>query len=84
MAEHTYTSLTSQCAISSVGWSGVKLTAIGLCSSGNAFSGVMNHASPSGSPTDESGFVRCQENMLPVRMHRDDCIVWWRRNIGLG
>ena len=39
----------------SVGWSGVKLTAIGLWSSGNAFSGVMNHASP-------SGFGRCQEN----------------------
>uniref|UniRef100_A0A4W5JTE3 TNFR-Cys domain-containing protein n=1 Tax=Hucho hucho TaxID=62062 RepID=A0A4W5JTE3_9TELE len=27
----------------SVGWSGVKLTAIGLWSSGNLFSGVMNH-----------------------------------------
>uniref|UniRef100_A0A674E9B1 Catenin alpha-2 n=1 Tax=Salmo trutta TaxID=8032 RepID=A0A674E9B1_SALTR len=41
---------------SSVGWSGVKLEAIGLCSSGNTFSVVMNHASPSGSPMDESGF----------------------------
>jgi hypothetical protein len=40
----------------SVGWSGVKLAAIGLWSSRNAFSGVMNHASPSGSPTDQSGF----------------------------
>jgi hypothetical protein len=40
-----------------IDWSGVKLDAIGL-----AFSGVMNHASPSGSPTDESGFGRCQEN----------------------
>ena len=28
-------------------------------SSGNAFSGVMNH---SGSPTDESGLGGCQEN----------------------
>jgi transposase len=37
-------------------------TANGLWSSGNAFSGVMNHASPSGSPTDESGFGGCQEN----------------------
>ena len=36
--------------------SGVQLTAIGLWSSGNTFSGVMNHASPSGSPTDKSGF----------------------------
>ena len=32
--------------------SGVKLAAIGIWSSGNMFSGVMNHASPSGSPTD--------------------------------
>jgi hypothetical protein len=23
---------------------------------------VMNHVSPSGSPTDKSGFDRCQEN----------------------
>ena len=36
----------------SIGWSGVKLAAISLCSSGNALSGVMNPASPSGSPTD--------------------------------
>ena len=40
----------------SVGWSGVKLAAIGLWSSGNVFSGVMNHASPSGSPMDKSWF----------------------------
>ena len=39
-----------------------KLAAIGLWSSGNVFSGVMNHASPSGSPTDESVFGGCQEN----------------------
>uniref|UniRef100_A0A673XLB6 ATP-dependent DNA/RNA helicase DHX36 n=1 Tax=Salmo trutta TaxID=8032 RepID=A0A673XLB6_SALTR len=31
-------------------------------SSGKSFSGVMNHASPSGSPTDKSGFGGCQEN----------------------
>ena len=31
-------------------------------SSGNAFSGMMKHASPSGSPTDKSGFGGCQEN----------------------
>jgi hypothetical protein len=40
----------------SVGWSGVKLAVIGLWSSGNTFSGVMNHASPSGSPMGKSGF----------------------------
>ena len=38
----------------SVGWRGVKLAAIEIWSSG------MNHASPSGSPTDESGFGGCQ------------------------
>ena len=37
--------------------SGVKPSA-----SGNMFSGVMNYPSPSGSPTDESGFGGCQEN----------------------
>jgi hypothetical protein len=36
----------------SVAWSGVKLATIGLWSSGKAFSGVMIHASPSGSPTE--------------------------------
>ena len=41
---------------------GVKLAAIGLSSRGNAFSGVMNHASPSGNLMDESGFGGCQEN----------------------
>jgi hypothetical protein len=51
----------------SVGWSGVKLAAIGLWSSGNAFSGVRNHASPSGSTTNESG--------LPGELHLPECIV---------
>jgi hypothetical protein len=46
----------------SIGWSGVKLATIGLWSSGNGFSRLMNHASQSGSPTDESGLGRCQEN----------------------
>jgi hypothetical protein len=58
MAEQLHTSLRSPCAMPSIGWSGVKLAAIGLWSSGNLFSGVMNHASPS----DESGFGGCQEN----------------------
>jgi hypothetical protein len=31
----------------SISWSGVKITAIGHWNSGNTFSGVMNHASPS-------------------------------------
>jgi hypothetical protein len=55
-------------------WSGVKLAIIGLWSSGNALSGVMNHASPPGCPTDESGFGRCQENATCL-----NCKVWWRR-----
>jgi hypothetical protein len=46
----------------SVYWSGVKLAAIGFWSSGNIFSGVMNHSSSSGSPKDESGFGGFQEN----------------------
>jgi hypothetical protein len=41
---------------------GVKLAAIGLWSSGNTFSGVMNYSLPYGSPIDESGFGGCQEN----------------------
>ena len=45
MAEQPHTRLI-------VGWSGVKLAAIELLSSGNMFSGGMNHASPAGSPTD--------------------------------
>ena len=62
MAEQLHTSVRSQCVMPSVSWSGVKLAAIGLWSSGNTFSGVMNHASPSGSRTYESEFGRCQEN----------------------
>ena len=61
-AEQLHTSIRSPCAMPSVSLSGVKLNAIGLWSSGNTFSGVMNHSSPSGSPTDESGFGGCQEN----------------------
>jgi hypothetical protein len=63
MAEQLHTSLRSPCAMPSINWSGVKLAAIGLWSSGNAFSGVMNHTSPSGSLKDKSGFGRCQENV---------------------
>jgi hypothetical protein len=51
------------CAMPSVGWSSVKLATIGLWSSGYAYSGMMNQASPFGSPTVKSGFGRCQENV---------------------
>ena len=46
----------------SIGWSGVNLGAIAHWSSANPFSGVMNHAAPSGSLMDKSGFGGCQEN----------------------
>jgi hypothetical protein len=55
---------------------------IGLWSRGNAFSRVMNHPPPSGSPTDKSWFGGCQENAT-CRMHSTNCKVWWRSN-GLG
>jgi hypothetical protein len=45
-------SLRSPCAMASVGWSGIKLATIRLLSSGNTFSGVMNHASQSRNPSD--------------------------------
>jgi hypothetical protein len=64
MAEQPHRSLRSPCTMPSIGWSGVKHTNIGLWSSGNAFSGVKNHASPSDSPMDESGFGGCQENAI--------------------
>ena len=51
-------------------------------SSGNAFSGVMNHASPSGSPMDKLGLADARRT-LPVRMYIANCTVWWRRNNGL-
>jgi hypothetical protein len=46
----------------SVSWNGVKLAAVGLWRSGNAFSGMKNHISPTGSLTDKSAFEGCQEN----------------------
>ena len=59
MAEQPHTSLRSPWAMPRVSCSGVKLTAFGPWSNGNVFSGVMNHTSPSGSQTDESGFGGC-------------------------
>ena len=52
MAEQLHTSVRSPCAMPSIGRSGVKLAVIGLWSSGNAFSWVLNHTSPFGRPTD--------------------------------
>jgi hypothetical protein len=49
MIKQQHTNLRSPCAMPSVNLSDVKLAAIGLWNSGNALSGVMNHASPSGS-----------------------------------
>ena len=62
MAEQPHTSIRSPCAMPNVGWSGVKLAAIDLWNSGNAFFGRLNPASPAGSLTAESGFGGCQEN----------------------
>jgi hypothetical protein len=73
MAKQPHTSLRSPWAMLSVGWSDVKLATIRLWSSGNAFSGVMNHASPSGSLMDGSEFGRCQE--MPGESYLPECIV---------
>ena len=62
MALQPHTSLRKPCAMLSIVWSGVTPASIGLWSSGNVFYGVINHTSPSGSPTDKSGFGGCQEN----------------------
>ena len=83
MAEQPHTSLRSPCTMPSVGWRGVKLAAIGLWSSGNEFSVVMNHASPSVSPTDKSELGDARRT-LRAPIHSDNCKVWWRINIGLG
>jgi hypothetical protein len=83
MAEQPHTSLRSPCAMPSAGWSGVKLAAIASWNSRNAFSGVMNHTSPSGSLSVKSGFGGCQVT-LPAQMNSANCNVRWRRNNGLG
>ena len=76
-------SLRSPCSIPSVGWSGVKLAGIGLWSSGNTISGVMNHTSPSGNPLDKSRFGGTRR-MLPSPTHSINCKVWRMRNNDLG
>ncbi|CDQ92018.1 unnamed protein product [Oncorhynchus mykiss] len=70
--------LRSSCAMPSVGWSDVNLATIGLWISGNTFSGVINHASPSGSPTDESGLRMPGEHYNSASLK-----VWWRNNGGI-
>jgi hypothetical protein len=52
----------------SVGWSGVKLAAIGLWSRGNGFSIVINHASPSGNTMTNLGLADARR-MLTAPMH---------------
>ena len=76
MAEQPQTSLRSPCAMPSVSWTGVKLATIVLRSKGNAFSGVMNHASPAGSLTDESGFGSCQDLVPTVKFGGGGIMVW--------
>ena len=77
MAEQPHTRIRSPCTMPSGGWSGVKRATIGL--SENACSGVMNHASPSGS----RGLADARRTQH-APMHNAKCKVWWRRNNGLG
>ena len=64
MAEQAHTSLRSLCALPSVGWSGAKHAAAGLWSSGNVFSGVMNHASLSNFAENTTGVWWRRDNSL--------------------
>jgi hypothetical protein len=77
MAEQLNTSLRSPCKMPSVGWSGIKLSAIGLWSSVNAFSGVMNPASASGRPTDIYGFGGCQQSCHIARSIQRSIQKWF-------
>ena len=67
IAEQSHTSLRSPCAMPSVDWWCNSLRHWTLEQRGNAFSGEMNNASPSGSPTDKSVFSGCQENSTIVQ-----------------
>ncbi len=46
------------------------------------FSGVMNHAFPSGNLMDESGFGSCQET-VHSGLHCVECGIWWMMNYGV-
>ena len=82
MAEQLHTSLRSPCALPSIGLSGLKLAAIGLWSSGNVFSGVINHASHLAVRQTNQGLADARK-ILPSPMHSTSCEVWCRRNSGL-
>ena len=62
MAEQPITSLRSPCAMPSVGWSWCKACHQWPLEQWKSVLWSEYHASPSGSPTDESGFGGCQEN----------------------
>ena len=59
----------SPCAMPSISWSNVKLTAIGLWSSGSTFSGVMNHAFHHLAVRRTNLGLADARRTLPARMH---------------
>lgn len=70
------------CGFLSVSWSGVTRIATGLSISTNTFSGALNHASPSGSLTDESGLADARR-MLLAFTHNLNSKFWWMGNNAL-
>ncbi len=72
MAEQLHASLTSPSVIPNVGWSGVKLAATGLWSSGNICCGETNYASLFGSLMGEAVTWPClfQHHCSPVHTER--------------
>jgi hypothetical protein len=78
ISEQQQTSLRSICAMPSIGWRGVKT----LEQRNDTFSGMMNLALPSGSPTNLG--LADARRMLSAPMHIANCKVWWMRNNGLG
>lgn len=78
MAEQLHTSLGCLCAVPSIEWSSVKHADTGICSNGNMFSGVMNHASLCGSLTN-LGLADAQETLL-TGIPSAHSNVWCRRD----